>query len=158
MTTPTLKASGNPAIILAALHYLRRLKRKRAEYEEEVRAWYASGDGRSPNWRVEFTEDGEPYQWNAGGRGYRFPACIHGTSLWTDYDNICGPCEDGYTDYQLALMCAHADWNAWTKRCEAIRALTSSGAPHHLVDPLWEWAAAALPFGDGPEKRRHPWP
>ena len=24
-----------------------------------------------------------------------FPTCEHGTSRWTDYDNICGRCEDG---------------------------------------------------------------
>lgn len=27
--------------------------------------------------------------------GYRPHYCEHGTSNWTDYDNICGPCEDG---------------------------------------------------------------
>lgn len=30
--------------------------------------------------------------------GYRPPHCFHGTNLWTDYDNICGPCEDGLYD------------------------------------------------------------
>lgn len=29
--------------------------------------------------------------------GYRAHYCEHGTNLWTDYDNICGPCEDGIT-------------------------------------------------------------
>lgn len=29
--------------------------------------------------------------------GYRAHYCEHGTNLWTDYDNICGPCEDGRT-------------------------------------------------------------
>lgn len=28
--------------------------------------------------------------------GYRARYCIHGTDQWTDYDNICGYCEDGY--------------------------------------------------------------
>jgi len=27
--------------------------------------------------------------------GYRPHYCEHGTNMWTDYDNICGPCEDG---------------------------------------------------------------
>lgn len=27
--------------------------------------------------------------------GYRAHYCEHGTNMWTDYDNICGPCEDG---------------------------------------------------------------
>lgn len=30
-------------------------------------------------------------------RGYRARYCEHGTSQWTDYDNICGGCEDGMT-------------------------------------------------------------
>lgn len=30
-------------------------------------------------------------------QGYRPHYCEHGTSNWTDYDNICGPCEDGWT-------------------------------------------------------------
>jgi hypothetical protein len=29
--------------------------------------------------------------------GYRAPHCEHGMNLWTDYDPICGPCEDGMT-------------------------------------------------------------
>lgn len=27
--------------------------------------------------------------------GYRAQYCIHGTNQWTDYDNICGYCENG---------------------------------------------------------------
>lgn len=57
------------------------------QYEAEVADWYANGDGRS-------VAD--------GGRGYSYPACVHGVSRWTDYDNICGPCEDGY---------GHFDWH-----------------------------------------------
>lgn len=30
-------------------------------------------------------------------RGYRAHYCEHGTNQWVDYDNICGPCEDGRT-------------------------------------------------------------
>lgn len=29
--------------------------------------------------------------------GYRPHYCEHGMNQWTDYDNICGPCEDGRT-------------------------------------------------------------
>jgi hypothetical protein len=29
--------------------------------------------------------------------GFRPHYCEHGTNCWTDYDNICGPCEDGIT-------------------------------------------------------------
>lgn len=41
-------------------------------------------------------------------QGYRPSACVHGTNQWTDYDNICGPCEDGlgWWSYQAqALDC-----------------------------------------------------
>lgn len=30
--------------------------------------------------------------------GYRPETCFHGTYLWTDYDNICGPCEEEQYD------------------------------------------------------------
>lgn len=30
--------------------------------------------------------------------GHRPHHCFHGMNLWTDYDNICGACEDGYGD------------------------------------------------------------
>lgn len=30
--------------------------------------------------------------------GYRPATCFHGTNLWTDYDNICGPCEEEQYD------------------------------------------------------------
>ena len=30
--------------------------------------------------------------------GHRPHSCYHGTNLWTDYDNICGPCEEGEYD------------------------------------------------------------
>lgn len=30
--------------------------------------------------------------------GFRPPYCFHGTNLWTDYDPICGYCEDGAYD------------------------------------------------------------
>lgn len=29
--------------------------------------------------------------------GYRAHYCEHGMNLWTDYDPICGPCEDGWS-------------------------------------------------------------
>lgn len=34
-------------------------------------------------------------QREAAQSGFRPHYCIHGTNLWTDYDNICGGCEDG---------------------------------------------------------------
>lgn len=53
----------------------RRLWAAHMDYENDVDEWYRSGEGKT--------------------KGYAYPACEHGTSRWTDYDNICGPCEDG---------------------------------------------------------------
>lgn len=42
----------------------------------------------------------EEAQAEAAKDGFRPHYCIHGTNLWTDYDNICGGCEDGtFTQY-----------------------------------------------------------
>lgn len=64
--------------------------REYAEHEHARKVWFRDGDGRSVT---------------DGGKGYDFPACIHGMSRWTDYDNICGGCEDGwgYWDYARTL-------------------------------------------------------
>lgn len=84
-----------------ALKILRDLKAREREYREEREEWYRAGDGRRPKW-YQGPDDDRPY--NYGGRGYSFPsACVHGSNAWTDYDNICGPCEDGYSLYQLAI-------------------------------------------------------
>jgi hypothetical protein len=53
----------------------RRLAATFDDYENDIVEWYRNGDGKR--------------------KGYTYPACEHGTSRWTDYDNICGPCEDG---------------------------------------------------------------
>lgn len=53
--------------------WLRKVRQHRADYEQEVRDWYEENPG------------------------YQFPHCIHGSSLVTDYDNICGGCEDSAT-------------------------------------------------------------
>lgn len=41
----------------------------------------------------EYLEECESYRKD----GYRPHYCEHGTNTWTDYDNICGGCEDGRT-------------------------------------------------------------
>lgn len=42
---------------------------------------------------AEYVEACESYR----ADGYRAHYCEHGTNQWTDYDNICGGCEDGMT-------------------------------------------------------------
>lgn len=56
------------------------VRKRHADYLAEVAAWYETGDGRS-------VAD--------GGRGYCYPYCIHGASLWVDHDIPCGACEMG---------------------------------------------------------------
>lgn len=58
-----------------AMRIERRLWNSHIEYEEAVNYWYTHGEGKT--------------------KRYTYPTCEHGTSRWTDYDNICGPCEDG---------------------------------------------------------------
>lgn len=36
--------------------------------------------------------------------GYAPRYCIHGTDRWTDYDNICGGCEDGIFPQDMTYM------------------------------------------------------
>lgn len=132
--------STNPLVLMLAVAHLRRLRAAYLEYQEEVDDWYRSGEGRKPNWRVEFNDDGEVYRWNAGGSGYTFPACIHGRSLWTDYDNICGPCEDSLTLYEQALAAAWRDFNEYTKRAGVASTARDTRAPEEAVKMLIEWS------------------
>lgn len=65
---------------------LRDVRKRIAEYDAEVRDWYAENPG------------------------YQFPQCIHGSSLVTDYDNICGWCEDSSTPVELAIVEARSNF------------------------------------------------
>ena len=80
--------------------------------------------------------------------------CIHGTNRWTDYDNICGPCEDGYTDRELALDWAHRDVRQWIERFHDVTTLQMSARhrgerlPQMLTNQLWAWANEPLAILD----------
>lgn len=66
--------------------------------------------------------------------GYRAHYCEHGTNRWTDYDNICGPCEDGFsmgdpfTRRQYALNEARSRMAEYGKILAAINLLNGLGA------------------------------
>ena len=50
--------------------------------------------------QVEWLEAADAY----AKEGYRPQFCIHGTNQWTDYDNICGGCEEGaFTAYTRGM-------------------------------------------------------
>lgn len=87
-----------------ARQVLKNMRKVEADYAAEVEEFYTEGDGRRTS---------------EGGRGYTFPHCIHGTSRWTDYDNICGGCEEGLRTTEAAVLealsiCRRMDeYKAW---------------------------------------------
>jgi hypothetical protein len=97
------------------LSELRKFKAADEEYRQDREDWYRTGDGRSPDW-YQGPDDERLY--NYGGKGYGYPYCPHGSSLWTDYDNICGGCEDGSTVYQLAIWSAQEKVAEYNRRVD----------------------------------------
>lgn len=108
----------NTMAVRLALRHLRRIKARRAAYEEECREW--------------------------ARQGYRPHYCIHGTNQWTDYDNICGPCEESLTDYELALQLGHADYREFRRRLEVCTHAREAGVPDEIFDRLGEWSFSIL--------------
>lgn len=80
-------------------------------------------------------------------RGYRPEFCIHGTYQWTDYDNICGGCEDGVTLRQMVVEGALRDVREFRRRLDvtgtAVGVAAREGMPLDQK-PLWEWAKEPL--------------
>lgn len=125
-----------------ALKILRDLKAREAEYYAEREEWYMSGDGRRPNYRTN-PETGRLV--NYGGKSHSFPiACVHGSSAWTDYDNICGPCEDGYSIYQLAIWEAQERVAKVNERIEWLGTAPSSLRHTEMHRELLEWALSPI--------------
>ncbi|UUG69551.1 hypothetical protein SEA_SHAM_251 [Streptomyces phage Sham] len=125
-----------------ALKILRALKKREAEYRAERAEWYRSGDGRSPKW-YQGPDDDRPY--NYGGKGYAFPyACVHGSSAWTDYDNICGPCEDGYSIYQIAIWEATERVAKVNERIEWLSDAPDALRHTDMHRDLIEWALSPI--------------
>jgi hypothetical protein len=123
-----------------ALKELRKLKAREAEYRAEREEWYRSGDGRSPRWVRR--PDGRSV--NMGGKGYTFPYCPHGSSRWTDYDNICGPCEDGYSVYQLAIWSAQEKVAKVNERIDWLVAAPASLRHTEMHRELLDWAMSPI--------------
>lgn len=82
---------------------------------------------------AEYLESCESYRRD----GYRPRTCEHGTNMWTDYDNICGPCEDGIsmrdgmTRREFALDSAK-------RRMEKVQAITKAASDLRALVPGWE--------------------
>ena len=119
----TLTRAQRKLMLLTAVAYMRALNERRHMYEEECER-----DARN---------------------GYRAHYCIHGTNQWTDYDNICGPCEDGYTDRELALMEAHAAVSDYMRRLRMYQDFTDIARANgvdarSLAEHLATWLEAPL--------------
>lgn len=77
--------------------------------------------------------------------GYRPHRCFHGVNLWTDYDPMCGPCEDGYGYFdrleyrKLALGEAIRAHAAQEERVDMLVKLMQMGAPVQIAE-LGAWA------------------
>lgn len=77
--------------------------------------------------------------------GYRPAHCFHGVSLWTDYDPMCGPCEDGYGYFdpnayrRLALDEAARAYARQQERVDMLVKLMGMGAPVQIAE-LGAWA------------------
>lgn len=123
-----------------ALRILRELKAREQEYREDREEWYRTGDGRRPEW-YQGPDDDRPY--NYGGKGYSYPYCPHGMSLWTDYDNICGGCEDGYSVYQLALWEAKGKVAEYNERTDWLISAPKR-LPKEMQRELIDWAIAPI--------------
>lgn len=133
---------------------LAQVRKHRADYDQEVRDWYETGDGRSPNWVDADTQpwfdadhDDPSRRVNLGGLGYRFPYCIHGSSLTTDYDNICGGCEDSLSVIEEARAIAQFNWGRFIKAWDWVTAAPTF-LSQDLRDQMLTWAIATFPKGE----------
>jgi hypothetical protein len=124
-----------------ALVELRKLKASEAEYRADREEWYRSGDGRSPKY---WTNPETGRRHNYGGKGYTFPYCEHGSSRWTDYDNICGPCEDGYSVYQLAIWSAQEKVHKVNERIDWLVTAPASLRHTDMHRELLDWALSPI--------------
>jgi hypothetical protein len=90
-------------------------------------------------YKAEYEAECESYR----REGYRPRYCPHGTNQWTDWDNICGPCEDGWYpwDMETALAEAHRRTRETHRRVALMTPLYGeAGLPRSVKDALFDWA------------------
>jgi hypothetical protein len=96
-------------------------------------------------------------------QGYRPYSCFHGTSLWVDYDVMCGACEDGYGWFdpmlyrQLAISEAKRAYAEFDERLDIYTKASAKHAPLDygkmilwVAEPLGKWDPKA-PAEHAPE-------
>lgn len=75
-----------PVIGAFTLTLVKKMRERQAEYLEECHNWHK--------------------------QGYRPEVCIHGTYMWTDYDNMCMGCELGeFSEYTSGLDLYRYAWD-----------------------------------------------
>lgn len=81
--------------------------------------------------------------------GHRPHYCIHGTNQWTDYDNICGGCEDGLTVWDMA---ENAAWSRHTRYLHVLDQLSKVRwsdskvpVPTYVTDAYVKWLTEVSP-------------
>lgn len=108
---------------------LRDVRKRHADYEAEVSDWYENGHGRSRR---------------DGGLGYRFPYCIHGASLTTDYDNICFGCEESETVIEEARGLARERFVRFNDRWDWVSSAPGD-LPGDARKQAYDWATSLFP-------------
>lgn len=107
----------------ASLEALHRIRAQRAEWEESA-GQYAR-------------------------EGFRPRTCVHGTSLWVDYDPICGPCEDGLSDHEVALIAGRHRAKQVHEMIAVVTSFVASartlGAPESVTRAAMDWLLSELP-------------
>lgn len=100
--------------------------KRRAQYNAEVNEWYTEGEGYT--------------------KGYSFPRCIHGRSLWVDYDIACWMCEDGESDIQVAQDYARSQYKKYCARVEWMSNVPD-GASDELKKAMMDFVIVTVPKG-----------
>ena len=106
-------------VLKLALQILNESRKAWAEYEEECKAYRAEG----------FT----PHY------------CFHGTNRWTDYDNICGWCEDYGNSWNFQVAAQEALGKASraveeeSKRLQMVIDMMKAQAPITITEELSNW-------------------
>lgn len=59
--------------------------------------------------QADYLRDCEEYR----EKGWRHHYCFHGTNMWTDYDPICGMCEESHPNERTTPEKARAWFNEW---------------------------------------------
>lgn len=103
---------------------LARIEARWAEYEKECEEWAA--------------------------QGFRPERCIHGTYLWTDYDPICGECEQALDKHEQAIMSALWSFADFQRRLVGAYAFMNLVADEgdqpagYSAGAIYQWAAKPI--------------